>query len=142
MGKILYHGNRKKEKGLTLVEVVVSLGLLVIVSIATASVAVFSSTSTKNNSVKRFFANEINNIAILYLSYDEVDFVEAIQFSMDITLTGYDDVTVYYDGKYQLLDSDENYKYKIDFDFTGNTDLTISSFNNQNKAIYSRSVKK
>ena len=142
MVKILFFRNWKKEKGLTLVEVIVSLSILIIVSIVTVSLAVFSTTATQKGAIKQYFMQEIDNISNLYLSYDEADFVESISFSLGINLTGYNDYTSYLDSMFNILDSDEGAKYRLVFDFDGNTSLTMFSYNGVDSLIYSRSVTK
>ena len=78
MGQILHFGNwKKQEKALTLVETVVSLSIILIVSIVTVSISVFSVNSFRISNTKRFFDHEIKNIVELYLTYNEEQFKTA-----------------------------------------------------------------
>ena len=76
MEKVLIHGNRKKE-GLTLVETVIALSIVVTVSLATVSIAVYSTNSLRSSANKGFFNHEIATFSDLYLSYEGASFSEA-----------------------------------------------------------------
>ena len=140
MGKILLNGNRwKKEKGITLIEIVVSLAIIVIISVAAVSIAAYSSTLFNSMNVKRFFQREIDNIAELYLSYDEEDFSSAFNKLTGKTISGYTNSTYYVSHNFEYVESTDNYFYKINLTFDEST-LNISSLKSDDSAIRSRSV--
>ena len=143
MGKILNHGNWKKEKGLTLAEVVVALAIVVIISVAAVSVSISTSKSFAKLGVKRFFQREVDNIAQLYLSYSNEDFSSAVEVLTDVDpeVDENGDWTYYLNGKYEYLDDKTNYQYKIFLDFDENA-LTVSSYQADNTLIRDRSVTK
>lgn len=144
MGKNLIHGNWKKEKGLTLAEVIISLGLIIIISLAGVSVAIFSTTSLANINVKRFFQHEVDNIAEMYLSYDASDFSTAFNDLTGKSIAGYYNTTLYVDNTLEYVTSSEEYRYKITLRFSDEK-LTVSSFKvngSSQSEITSRSVAK
>lgn len=145
MGKNLIHGNWKKEKGLTLAEVIISLGLIVIISLAGVSVAIFSTTSLSNINVKRFLQHEVDNIAEIYLSYDASDFYTAFYDLTGKSVTSYN-TTLYVDNTLQYVTSSDEYKYKIQLRSSNDGQrLTITSFKmngSSQSEITSRSVTK
>ena len=142
MGKILYHGNRKKEKGLTLTETVVSLAIIIIVAVAAASIAVFSSNSFKKSGLKQHFVQEIDSILNLYLSYDSIDFSKAMNNSFGITISGFTDSIYYLNTNYEYLENENGHSYYLVFDFEDTPSLSLSAYKKDNSLIYSRSVNK
>ena len=143
MDKVLNYENRKVNRGITLIEAIVSLGILVVVSLATVSIAIFSNTSFQSKEVKQYFSHELDNIAKLYLSYDETDFKQSVESSFGLVLSGsgYVDSTFYFDNSYNVLPNETGYEFKTLFDFETNS-LSLSTYSKQNKLIYSRSVNK
>lgn len=148
MGKILLDGNwRKKEKGITLIEILVSLSIIILVSVAAVSIATYSATMFNTINVKRFFQREIDNIAELYLSYEGVDFSTAFKELTGKTITvrtddgGFADSTYYINSSFQYVESVDEYAYKINLTFSGAT-LDIASTKSDNSPIRSRSVKR
>ena len=145
MVKIPVDGNRKKEKGLTLVEVIVSLSIIVIISIAAMSISVFSSTTFNNLNVKRFFQREIDNIAEIYLSYDSEHFQTAFNDLTGKTISDYmgsaKSKFYHLDSSFNYVDVESTYKIKIECSDDGNS-MTISSFKSDDSLINSRSVSK
>lgn len=142
MVKIFNNGNWKKKSGLTLVETVISLSVIVIVSVATVSIAVFSANSFKRSDTMQYFVHEIDSMIKLYLSYDETDFIRAINSSYHININGYEDTNFCMNNKYEFLTSDSNYSYNLVFDFDSDISLTISSFYENGNLIYERSANK
>lgn len=142
MGKILLNGNwRKKEKGITLIEILVALSIIILVSVAAVSIATYSATMFNTINVKRFFQREIDNIAELYLSYEEVDFSTAFNKLTGKTISGYTDSTYFINSSFQYVESVDEYAYKINLTFSGAT-LDIASMKSDNSPIRSRSVKR
>ena len=142
MGKILLNGNRwKKEKGITLIEILVALSIIILVSVAAVSIATYSATMFNTINVKRFFQREIDNIAELYLSYEEVDFSTAFNKLTGKTISGYTDSTYFVNSNFQYVESVDEYAYKINLTFSGAT-LDIASVKSDNSPIRSRSVQR
>ena len=140
MGKILLHGNWKKQKALTLVETVVSLSIIVLVSAAVTSIAVYSSNIFHQLDVKNVLKMEIDNIATIYLSYDESDFYPALN-----TYTGLsDEHTTYYNSNLYINSElayveEANKVYTVSLNFSNKT-LTLDAYDTANELITSRSV--
>ena len=140
MGKIINNGNRK-EKGLTLLETIVSISILIVVSLATVSIAVFSSNAFKNATARRYFRNEIDSIANLYISYNESDFSTAMNDYLEVEILGYMDSVFYLNSQYKIIEDSSNYAYRLSLDFEEGS-LTIGSYSKNNKEIYTRSITK
>ena len=141
MGKILFHGNRKKEKGLTLVETIVALSIFLLVSLSTVSLAVYTVNSFRMVDIKSFFIREIDTIAIFYLDFDEEeDFSDAFEYYTDQEINGYSNTTYYFNDRYEYVSID-SYSYYMSLTF-GENNLTISSFKSSGTSIYERKVNK
>ena len=145
MGKILHVRNWKKEKGISLVELVISLTIIVIISIAGVSIAVYSSNSFKNNELKRHFVSELTSLSILYINstnFVSTNFVGAVNsFYGDSVLSDEIDTDVYFDVNYKVIHSTSEFAYRLYFDFETDK-LTLSSYTQSDKLIYSKEVSK
>lgn len=143
MGKIFHHGNWKKEKGLTLLEVVIALTVIVIVSISVFSISIYSSNALNIANIKNFFVIESSNFANYFLSYDATDFSDALVYTTNLeSYDSYANFTLYYDSNYSYVE-EENAVYHLDFVFTDeNSVLTLNAYNKDNSTIYIRSVTK
>ena len=141
MVKILNLRNRKKEKGLTLAEVVVAIAIIVIVSAATLSIAVYSSNAFNKASIKNYFVHEINTISKLYLSYDEADFSTAFYDCTGKTISGYTDSTFYLSDSFAFLENESNSAYYMTLTF-GEKTLVLGSYYANSTLILERSVSK
>lgn len=144
MGKVLLNGNWKKEKGMTLVEVIVSLSIILIISAAAVSVAIFTSNSLGSAETKRFFKNEIENIAKLYEEFDLAQFKTSFAAYLGKTLgdtTENPTQYFYYSSAREIQDTSENYGYKLCLEFAADK-LSLSSFDSGDKAIYAKEVTK
>ena len=140
MGKILHVRNWKKEKGISLVELVISLTIIVIISIAGVSIAVYSSNSFKNNELKRHFVSELTSLSILYIN--SANYVSAVNsFYGDSVLSDEIDTDVYFDANYKVIHSTSDFVYRLYFDFETDK-LTLSSYTQSDKLIYSKEVSK
>ena len=148
MAKVLQSRNRQKiKKGLTLVEVVVSLAIVSIVSIAVISLIITSTNQMRNTSIIRFFDHELAEISNLYMSYtygdEESDYKKALHF-----YTGVDNSeTYYYSASFRYVTSEESYSYYVTLDYhedgegKSNT-LTLKAYYSDNKVILTREVAK
>ncbi len=140
MGQILHFGNwKKQEKALTLVETVVSLSIILIVSIVTVSISVFSVNSFRISNTKRFFDHEIKNIVELYLTYNEEQFKTTFNKYTNQTITGYVDTTYYLNSVLEYIPSSEGSNFYINLDFETDS-LTISAYSNTGTQLSSRSA--
>ena len=140
MVKIFNLRNWKKEKGLTLAEVVIAIAIIVIVSLATVSVSVYSSNVFRSIEIKDFFVREIDTISTLYLNYDETNFSNVFNFYTGQVVEGYTDVTYYVSSGFEYVDS-SNYSYSLSLDFSSGS-LSISSLKKNGNVIYERTVTK
>ena len=143
MGKILHHGNWKKEKGLTVLETVIALSEIVIVSIAAVSIAISTSNSFNSINVKRFFQREIDNISEIYLTYDESNFIKGFKDLTGKDIEGNRDATFtfYLNDSFNYVNSDEQYSYKLVLDFDSSS-LEVKATKADDSLIRSRSVSK
>ena len=141
MVQVLHHGNRKTKKALTLLETVIGLSVLVIVSLAAVSLAVYSTTSFQTAKIKRFFRHEVNALAEYFISYDDAsDFAKAVSDYNGKTVTRGTDTVFYYTGAFELTDDVEHGAYKLVLDFTGETELTITAAHRDDAEILKRSA--
>lgn len=141
MESILKHGNRKKEKGLTLIETVIALGVISIVSISAFSIAVFSTNQISTSRIKNFFNIETKNFADLYLAYDKDTFLTELNELTGSNFTDYTDGKIYYNLSLEYIPSNSTYAYYVDFKYDG-YQLNIKACNNKNIAYIERSVTK
>ena len=143
MVKIFHHGNWKKEKGVTVLEVVISLSIITIVSVAAVSIAISTSNSFNTISVKRFFQREIDNIAEIYLSYESEDFKTGFKDLTGKDITGSLDTTYsyYLDSTFNYIEDSSSYSYKLVLDFEYPS-LSISAYKQDDSLLRSRSVSK
>ena len=140
MVKDFNHGNRKKEKGLTLVETIVSLTVITIISIGALSLAIFATNSRKRLGISRYFSNLEDQCLKLYQAYKDEQFEDAFNVLTGESITYNTDKTLYYTQGYETT-SDSNYKYYVDFDFNYETkSLTISAYYNDGELIVERST--
>lgn len=142
MGQILYHGNRKKEKGLSLIEVVISLAVIVIVSIAMVSIAIYSSNAQQKVNEGRFFRQHIDNSLHLYQQYSESDFNNAFYMVNNETIEYNVDKTFYFNDEYEFTSS-SSAKYDVTYVFNSETNtLAISARYYGGDVIVERSTSK
>ncbi len=148
MGQILQHEHRAKKEGVTLVETVIAIAIVVIVSVAASSVAVYSSNLIHNSSVKRYFQNEVNSVSKLYLEYSGSDFSRAMHdfcadfCEIDETFTD-GTYTYHYNHGFDVVTGEAAYDYVLDLTFSDSCNsLAIASRYSDGSAIYSRSLAK
>lgn len=142
MESILKHGNRKKEKGLTLIETVIALGVISIVSVSAFSIAVFSTNQISTSRIKNFFNNETKNFADLYLAYDKETFLSSINDLTGYNFTDYENGKIYYNLSLEYIpENNSSFAYYVDLSFDGYV-LNIKACNNKNVSYIERSVTK
>ena len=139
MEKTANHGNRKK-KGLTLVETLISLSVIVIVSLATVSIVVYSTNAISSARRKSFFAHETNTLANLYLTYNDTpeDFTKAVrQYSGQDVVFG-TDYTFFYSEEFSYVEeAKQSYSLLLDFDVSS---LLMSARNAKGEEFLSMEV--
>jgi len=136
---VLKHGNRtKKEKGLTLVETVIALGIIIIVSTSVVSIMIFSTNSLSKNRITNFFSHETNSFATFYLSYNDSDYYKAVKAMTNTDIDGTNNEKVYYAADYSYSD-DSDYSYYVNFAYDGDT-LTLTSYDKNDENVFTRSV--
>ena len=101
----------RRQKGLTLIEVVVALAIISIVSFAVVSIAVNSTSALSTARINNFFSRETD---------------------------GTNNEKVYYNVDCQYSTS-ENYHYYVNFSYDSST-LTLIAYDVNNNSIFSRSV--
>lgn len=139
MEKAANHGNRK-EKGLTLLETVIALAVIVTVSLAAVSIAVYSSTSLSSSALKGFFQHEIDAFGDIYLSYPNgEDYSKAMLDYSGEAITLGEDKVFYYDASYKKNNEDVHL-YLISFDFDGVDSLSLVASKKDGSIIVSRSL--
>ena len=140
MEKVLLTKHRSKKEGVTLIETLVAIAVVVIVSAAAASVAIYSSNAIRNAAVKRFFQNEIDTIAGLYLTYENAEFSNAMNDFCGVLQTTDDgNYYYYYTGSFEMEATEENHAYKLQLTFNYPELVLISTYSDGG-AIYSREV--
>ena len=140
MVKNFNHGNWKKEKGLTVVEIMVSLAIIVIVSLAVLSIALFSTRTQSNTSVKQRFSRMVNDVAMMYQSYENDDFELAFNKYTGQTIEYGVDTIYYFDSSFNFSEETGS-RYYLNCDFDTNT-LIVSACYKDNTVIHERSVAK
>ena len=143
MGKIFNLRNWKKEKGLSIAEVVVAIGIVMIVSTAVVSIASYSSNATNKANVKRFFNHETNSLLTIYLSSkDSEQFKKGIKAYYGNEL-GYEDTTIYYKNDFTYAESEASCSYYITLDFQNeNNKLMLDVYKKNGSLILSRGAEK
>ena len=116
MVKDSYHGNRKKEKGLTVIETVVSLTVITIISIGALTLAIFAANSRRRADVSRYFSNLADQSLKLYQTYEGSNFNQAFSLLTGEAITYENDVTYYLTNDYTYT-SDTDYSYVVSYDF-------------------------
>lgn len=139
MARVLNHGNRK-EKGLTLVEVVIALGIVVMVSLATVSIVIYSSSSLQSSARKSFFQHEIDTFAHLYLSYDGENYQNAMRTYTGETVSAGTDHTFYYDAAYCYSEASAAAYYTV-LDFEENN-LHLGAYKMDGTTILKKDITK
>ena len=108
---------KKKEKGVTLVEVVVAMALIAIVSSAIFVTANFSISSQKKNQRNQFFINETENVLMCYYTGN---FNQALRFFTGDNELEVDDVsknfTLYYTEDFEYT-NEENAFYSLEINY-------------------------
>ena len=117
MVKDSYHGNRKKEKGLTVVETVVSLTVITIISVGALSLAVFAANSRRRADVSRYFSNLADQSLKLYQTYEGNDFNDAFLLLTGQSISYETDGTYYLSSDYRYVGSSSDYDYTVTYDF-------------------------
>ena len=145
------HGNRQKEKGITLLETIIALGIIVIVSLAAVTINVSASSAMNNNRIKSFFVREMNTIAKLYSTYwtetenAHKNFRDAIEDYTGRTLTvtdgQVDNAEFYYSNTFETSSSSEKSFYLVlDFKTESNV-LKMTSYRADDSELFKKEVR-
>ena len=120
MAKVLLNGNRKKEKGLTLIETVISLAVIVIVSITAVSVSVYTNNIQKSVEVERYFTVLVDQSLSLYEEYSDSAFETAFNKLTKQTISYGNDHTFYLNLDFSYCE--EAYSaYSVKYDFSASS---------------------
>ena len=149
---------KTKQKGVTLIETVVAMALVVIISVAAYTTCNFALKSQYNLDVKNFFMQETENISMCYYKSDKVvdNFENALSFVYGANnisdnieyISSIDEnntekitkIKFFYNNDLSLLtkENKSNAKYEIIFDFSQSK---ITSYNiSKNKIVFERQV--
>lgn len=140
MEKVLLAKHRSKKEGVTLIETLVAIAIVVIVSAAAASVAVYSSNAIKNATVRRFFQNEVDTIAGIYLTYEGAEFSRAMNDFCGVLQDSADGTYFYYyTVGFTREATEETHAYKLQLTLNASK-LTLASTYKDGSAIYNREV--
>ncbi len=105
----------RRKKGLTLVETIIAMAVLIIVSFISLSVSNYAISQTNKAEIKMFFQNEAQNYVNCYLlGQDKYD--NAIMFYTGKTAVYGEDCEVYYDGLKISNTNEGNYHVKLLFE--------------------------
>lgn len=143
MVQVPNHGNRRRQKeGLTLLETVISLAIIVLVSIGTATLVISSSNYLSSSREKRFFEHELDSISLMYRDKTDAEEFEqdvhlyllenSVDLASDSSTYVTDVVTVYYDALFGYLRGSgaaESAFYYLNMSFTNKsaeTEYTLS----------------
>lgn len=108
---------KRKEKGVTLLEVVVAMALIATLSASIFVTINFANKSRANNRVKHFFINETENVLMCYYSDD---FESSLTFLTNNEITIPDDSDcffLYYTEDFNYTD-EENAVYTLEIEYT------------------------
>ena len=128
---------RNSKKGLTLVEVVVAMALVVIMSLAGFSVVNFTISASSKNHLLHFFMTETQNYISAYVSGSD-NYADAMHLLTGNNYVYGTDSTIYYSSDLQITD-EQNAKYHVDIDFD-TSNMHISCYNSQSSLIYEAEV--
>jgi len=138
--KILNNGNWKKEKGLTVVETIVSLTVITIISIAAFSLSIYAFNTRKKIPINRYFSNLEEQSLKLYQSYEGTDFENAFNLLTGQSITYETDKTFYINKNYEYV-TEESASYVLRYDFEPNS-LSICAETTDAELIAERSTSK
>lgn len=140
MAKVPFNGNRKKEKGVTLIETVVSLAVIVVVSVIAVSISVYTSNIQKSVEIERYFTVLIENSLSLYQGYENEAFETAFNDLTGQTISYGNDHTYFVSRDYMFV-TEEYSLYSVKYDFTENG-LTVRSMYDDGEIICEGSTKR
>lgn len=140
MVQVLQYQHWKKEKGLTVMEIIVSLTILVIVSLAVLSVALYSFNVQTKANVRQRFSHMVNDVVMMYQTYENDDFELAFNKYTGQTITYGTDTIFYFDESFNYHE-EEGSQYYLNCDFESDS-FHISACYIDNTVIHERSVAK
>ncbi|HAJ78052.1 MAG TPA: hypothetical protein DCO89_03195 [Clostridiales bacterium] len=126
-----------QRKGLTLVEVIVAMALVVIISLAGFSVINFSIKSSNKSYVHNFFMVEVQNYINAIMSGSD-NYSNSISLLTGETLNYGDNAVIYYSSGLAIT-QEKNSKYHINIKFD-NSPYSVICYDNQNNLIFKAEV--
>lgn len=123
---------KKCKKGLTLVEVVVAMSLVVIISLAGFSVINFSIKSGYKSQINNFFMVEVQNYITAIMAGSE-NYSNSMSLLTGNAYNYGENAVIYYSSKLDITD-EENAKYNISINFE-NSPFSVSCYDAQNNLI-------
>lgn len=108
---------KRKEKGVTLVEVVVSMALIAIISATIFITISYTNKTQSKNKIKQYFINETENVLTCYYSgnfSNSLAFLTNQDIDIDEDANTY---TLFYEKDFSYTD-EENAVYSLTIDYT------------------------
>ena len=127
----------KKTKGMTLVETIVSMALILIVSLVAFLVLNSSFVSIQKNKEKSFFICQTQNIIMAY-NMGESDFEKSLKLMTGKNFVYGQNTTIYFDKDFQITNQEDS-KYKVDLVFNESR-FSVKCSNQANNIIYKAEV--
>lgn len=128
--------SKNKKKGVTLVETIIAMALVVIISTMAFSICNLSLSYGNNSKLKNFFITQTQNyVKAYYLGGN--DYKNAMEL---LTGTQYEfgvDTTIYYDGDLNISTESEH-TYSVELTF--GTGFSVQCYTLSNSLIYSYEV--
>ena len=139
MVQVPNHGNRRRQKeGLTLLETVIALAIIILVSIGTATLVISSSNYLSSSREKRFFEHEFDSVSLMYRDKTDAEQFEedvhlyllenSVDVASDSTTYTEEIVTVYYDALFGYLrgEAASSASYYMNLTFTNAPSYTLT----------------
>ena len=129
---------KEKQKGVTLVETVISMALIAIVTAAIFATSNFTISSQEKNKQKHFFENETENVLMCYYSNSFSSALKFLTGDNEILVDSEsNDYTLYYNENFEYV-AEELAVYSLKIDYTNIKTPTVVCKNiDSNIEIYS-----
>ena len=128
----------KSKKGLTLVETIIAMAVLVVITLMTFSVGNYVVAQTNKSELKLFFVNESQNYINCYLLGQD-EYSNAISFYANKEALYNEDCVIYYSNDLDICD-EENSTYSIKLTFEVEKFVVECFVNNNDNAVYTAEV--
>ena len=127
----------KKNRGFSLVEVIIAMVIIVIVSISAFTVINFSVNSGTKNVISNFFEVETQNYLKAYFLGSD-GYEESLKLLTGEDYTYGENLTIKYDNNFEIT-QEEEFSYTVHLTF-GEPVFNVSCYDKSNNIIYSAEV--